>query len=309
MKATVLTGGVGGAKFVLGMKACGLVDDLAAIVNTGDDFRHMGLHVSPDIDTLLYALSGKDNKAQGWGRDGETWSFLDAVRSLGGPDWFRLGDGDLALHVLRSEKLANGLRLSQITAQFSAAWDVGVTVLPMSDDPVETFLATDEGELAFQHYFVERQCRPAVRRIWFEGAGRAKPAPGVIDALMTADAVFVAPSNPYLSIDPILSIDEIGMALRDTPAPVVVISPLVGGKAVKGPTAKLMAELGVPANNEAIAAHYAPFADAMLHDAGDDAPSALRTLATSTLMLDLEDRKRVAVAALRLAAIADRRPR
>ncbi len=307
MKATVLTGGVGGAKFILGMEACGRVEDLTAIVNTGDDFRHMGLHVSPDIDTLLYTLSDRDNKAQGWGREGETWSFLEAVRSLGGPDWFKLGDGDLALHVLRSQKLMNGLRLSQIVAQFAAAWDVGATVLPMSDDSVETFLDTDEGELAFQRYFVERQCKPAVRRIWFEGADRAKPAPGVIDAIMIADAVFVAPSNPYLSIDPILAIDEIAAALRETAAPVVVVSPLIGGKAVKGPTAKLMAELGVAASNEAIAAHYAPFADAMLHDAGDSAPSAMRTLATSTLMLDVEDKKRVAIAALRLASMVDRK--
>lgn len=302
MKVTVLTGGVGGAKLVLGLKACGRVEDLTAIVNTGDDFRHMGLHVSPDIDTLLYALSGKDNKAQGWGRESETWSFLDAVRSLHGPDWFKLGDGDLALHVLRSERLIHGVPLSQITAQFAAAWNVGAKILPMSDDAVATFLDTDAGKLAFQRYFVERQCKPVVRRIWFEGAAHAKPAPGVIDAVMDADAVFVAPSNPYLSIDPILSVGAIAAALRETAAPVVVVSPLIGGKAVKGPAAKLMAELGVPAGNDTIAAHYASFADAMLYDSGDSAPAMLASSATQTLMLTLDDKVRVANAALQLCA-------
>jgi LPPG:FO 2-phospho-L-lactate transferase len=302
VKATVLTGGVGGAKFVLGLKACGLVDELTAIVNTGDDFRHIGLHVSPDIDTLLYALSGKDNKEQGWGREGETWSFLDVVRSLGGPDWFRLGDGDLALHVLRSEKLAKGMHLSQITAAFAKAWDVGAMVLPMTDDTVATCLDTDEGQLAFQSYFVERQCKPVVRRVWFDGAKRAKAAPDVVDSILTADAVFLAPSNPYLSIDPILAIEEIASALRNTAAPVIAVSPLIGGNAIKGPTAKLMGELGFRAENETVAAHYAQFIDAMLYDVSDQPPRALPASVTATLMLTLEDKKRVATKALDLTA-------
>jgi len=308
MKIAVLTGGVGGAKFVLGLKACGRVDEMIAIVNTGDDFRHLGLHVSPDIDTLLYTLSGRDNKEQGWGRAGETWSFLEAVRSLGGPDWFRLGDGDLALHVLRTQALAEGRRLSDIAAGFARAWACGATVLPMSDEAVATYLDTDCGALEFQRYFVERRCQPAVRRIRFEGADRARAAPGVVDAILSADAVFLAPSNPYLSIDPILAVGEIAQVLRDTAAPVVAISPLVGGKAVKGPTAKLMAELGVTVDNDAIADHYANLIDGMLHDTSDRPPKSVPALATGTLMHDLEDKCRVAEAALDLAGRLDAEP-
>lgn len=301
MKVAVLTGGVGGAKFVLGLERCGLVEELVAIVNTGDDFRHLGLHVSPDIDTLLYTLSGKANAAQGWGREGESWNFLDALRSLGGPDWFRLGDGDLALHVLRSHRLAAGESLSAITADFARHWGIQTRILPMSDDPVATHLDTDEGPLEFQRYFVERQCQPVVRAIRFAGAETAKAAPGVVEAIHAADAVFLAPSNPYLSIDPVLAVAEIARALEETRAPVIAISPIVGGTAVKGPTAKLMAELGVAPDNDAIAAHYAPFLDAMLHDESDRAPAGLPAAATATLMHSLDDRIRVAEAAIALA--------
>jgi LPPG:FO 2-phospho-L-lactate transferase len=301
VKVAVLTGGVGGAKFVLGLERCGLVEELVAIVNTGDDFRHLGLHVSPDIDTLLYTLSGKANAAQGWGREGESWTFLDALRSLGGPDWFRLGDGDLALHVLRSHRLAAGESLSAITADFARQWGIETRVLPMSNDPVATHLDTDAGPLEFQRYFVERQCQPVVRAVRFAGADTAKAAPGVVEAIHGADAVFLAPSNPYLSIDPVLAVAEIARALKETRAPVIAISPIVGGTAVKGPTAKLMAELGVAPDNDAIAAHYAPLLDAMLHDESDRAPAGLPAAATATLMHSLDDRIRVAEAAIALA--------
>lgn len=301
MKVAVLTGGVGGAKFVLGLERCGLVDTLVAIVNTGDDFRHLGLHVSPDIDTLLYTLSGKSNIAQGWGRAEESWSFLEVLKSLGGPDWFRLGDGDLALHVLRSDRLAGSETLSAITADFARHWGITTTILPMSDDPVATHLDTEEGPLEFQRYFVARQCRPVARSIRFAGAGTARAAPGVVAAIRSADAVFLAPSNPYLSIDPILAVAEIARALEETSAPVIAISPIVGGTAVKGPTAKLMAELGVSPDNDAIAAHYAPLLDAMLHDESDHAPTGLPASATATLMLSLDDKIRVARAAIALA--------
>ena len=303
MKVAVLTGGVGGAKYVLGLERCGLVDDLVAIVNTGDDFRHLGLHISPDIDTLLYTLSGKANAAQGWGRANESWTFLDALKSLGGPDWFRLGDGDLALHVLRSERLARGESLSSVIADFARQWGISTTILPMSDDPVATHLDTDVGTLEFQRYFVERQCAPAVRSIRFDGAATARPAPGVVEAIRTADAVFLAPSNPYLSIDPLLAITEIARALAETNAPVIAISPIVGGTAVKGPTAKLMAELGVAPDNDTIAAHYAPLLDGMVHDESDEPPAYLPALATATLMHDMEDRIRVAQAAMALAGL------
>lgn len=301
MKVAVLTGGVGGAKFVLGLERCGLVDALVAIVNTGDDFRHLGLTISPDIDTLLYTLAGKANTAQGWGREGESWTFLEALRSLGGPDWFRLGDGDLALHILRSDRLTRGETLSAITADFADRWGIATTILPMSDESVATHLDTDEGSLEFQRYFVERQCRPAVSAVRFAGAETARAAPGVVQAILSADAVFLAPSNPYLSIDPILAVGEIARALEETKAPVIAISPIVGGTAVKGPTAKLMAELGVAPDNDAIAAHYAPLLDAMLHDDSDPAPAGLPASATATLMRDLGDRTRVARAAIALA--------
>ncbi len=301
MKAVVLTGGVGGAKFVLGLERCGLVDELTAIVNTGDDFRHVGLHVSPDIDTLLYTLSGKSNKTLGWGREGESWQFLDALKSLGGPDWFLLGDGDLALHVLRSDRLARGESLSAVTAQFAQAWSIPTRVLPMSDDSVATVVDTDEGELEFQRYFVERRCEPAVRAVRFVGADTATAASGVVDAILNADVVFIAPSNPYLSVDPILAVADIAQALRFTKAPVVAVSPIVGGQAVKGPTTKMMAELGVASTNEAIAAHYAGIIDALLHDDSDAAPANLPSQTTSTLMRSLEDKQRVATAAVQLA--------
>lgn len=301
MRVAVLTGGVGGAKLVLGLTLCREVSDLTAIVNTGDDFRHLGLHVSPDIDTLLYTLAGKANAAQGWGREGETWNFMAALRSLGGPGWFALGDGDLALHVLRSSRLAAGATLSAITAEFARAWGVASRILPMSDDPVATWLLTDEGELPFQNYFVERACRPAVSSLRFAGAAQAKPAPGVVAALAEAEAIFLAPSNPFLSIDPILAVPGIREALCRAAAPVIAISPLVGGKAVKGPTSKLIAELGLEASNSAIAAHYAGLLDGMVHDPSDPPPAGLAALAEPSLMATDADKARVARAALAFA--------
>ena len=301
MKVTVLTGGVGGAKLVLGLMHSARVSSLTAVVNTGDDFRHLGLAISPDIDTLLYTLSGKANAAQGWGREGETWSFMASLKSLGGPGWFNLGDGDLALHVWRSARLAEGATLSQVTAEAAQVWGIAPVILPMSDDPVATWLDTEQGALAFQHYFVEHQCRPVVRAIRFEGTAEARPAAGVVEAILRADVVIVAPSNPWLSVDPLLAVPGIAQALRDTLAPVVAVSPLVGGKAVKGPTSKLMAELGLTPDNAAIAAHYGSVIDAMLHDLSDAPPPDLPARAEATLMTTLADKVRVAEAALDLA--------
>lgn len=300
-RVVVLTGGVGGAKLVLGLTQVLPAASITAIVNTGDDFRHLGLHVSPDVDTLLYTLSGKANRAQGWGREGESWNFLAALRELGGEDWFALGDGDLALHVLRTHRLAAGERLSAITRDYAARFGIGVAILPMSDDPVATHLLTDAGDLEFQRYFVERRCAPRVERISFHGAEAARAAPGVAEAIAAADAILIAPSNPYLSVDPILSIAAIREALLAASAPIVAVSPIIGGQAVKGPTAKLMAELGVPADNAAIAAHYAGLIDGLVIDGADEAPSGLAVARTATLMHTLEDRARVAEAALALA--------
>ncbi len=301
MNVVVLTGGVGGAKLVLGLTQIVRGDDLTAIVNTGDDFRHLGLYVSPDIDTLLYTLADKSNKAQGWGREGESWSFMAALKELGGEDWFLLGDGDLALHVLRSARLAKGEALSSIVADFARSWGIGARVLPMSDDPVATWLDTDEGALEFQRYFVERRCAPKVSRVTFRGAESARAAPGVVEAIAKADAILIAPSNPYLSVDPLLAVADIKHALLTAKAPVVAVSPLIGGKAVKGPTAKLMDELRVPTTNAAIATHYGDLIDGLLIHEGDDAPPGIASAQTNTLMSTLEDRTRVARAALDLA--------
>lgn len=308
MKVAVLTGGVGGAKLVLGLGRVMPPADLTAIVNTGDDFRHLGLLVSPDVDTLLYTLADKANAAQGWGREGETWSFMAALRELGGEDWFQLGDHDLALHVLRSAQLAAGDTLSNITRRFARAWGIETAVLPMSDQPVATVLDTDAGTLAFQNYFVERRCAPAVRRITFDGAAVAQPAPGVAEAILGAEAVIIAPSNPFLSIDPILAVPGIASALERTTATLVAVSPIVGGQAVKGPTAKLMGELGLAVTNAEIARHYGPRLDGLLIHEDDDAPAgAVAVDRTDTMMRELSDKERVARAALGLAVRIRRR--
>jgi LPPG:FO 2-phospho-L-lactate transferase len=302
VKVTVLTGGVGGAKLVQGLAAVLPADQITAIVNTGDDCVHLGLPVSPDIDTLLYTLAGRFDLERGWGRTGETWSFMAALRELGGPGWFNLGDGDLALHVLRLDAFARGESLSEVTAAFARAFDLAATILPMSDDRVATVIDTDEGRLDFQDYFVARRCAPSVRGVSFAGAGDARPGPGVLDAIAGADRILIAPSNPWLSVDPILAVPGLRAALAAAPAPVVAVSPLIAGRAVKGPTAKLMGELGLPLTNASIADHYAGVIDGLLIDAGDGADGVPIPVArTATLMRSLDDRKRVARAALDLA--------
>lgn len=303
-RVTILTGGVGGAKLALGLCHAIPATDVTAIVNTGDDFTHLGLAISPDIDTLLYTLSGKANPVQGWGRADESWSFMEAVRSLGGEDWFALGDGDLALHVLRTQRLHRGDALSAIIADFAAAWQIPARILPMSDDAVATRVLTPEGELDFQHYFVRRRCVPAIQAIRFVGAQAARAAPGVIEALRDerSRAILIAPSNPFLSIDPILAIPSIRQALLQTRVPVVAVSPLVAADAVKGPTAKIMRELELEISAVTVARHYGDLLDGMLIDARDP-PTALDLphARADTLMKTLEDRIRVARAALELA--------
>jgi len=303
-RVVALTGGVGGAKLVLGLTQIMPPDQITTIVNTGDDFEHLGLWISPDIDTLLYTLSGKANPVLGWGREGESWSFMEAVKTLGGADWFQLGDGDLALHVLRSHALSQGRSLSNITRDFAQGWGIGVHVLPMSDRPVPTFVQTDEGELPFQDYFVRRRCEPVAQAVRFDGAEDALAAPGVVDAILSpaTEAIIIAPSNPYLSIDPILAIPQIRAALQQTRTPIVAVSPIVGGAAVKGPTAKLMGEMGVSVTPATVAAHYAGIIDAMLVDERDQPIDlAIPHAAADTLMNSTEDKARVARDALELA--------
>lgn len=299
----VLTGGVGGAKLVLGLQALMPAERLTAIVNTGDDFRHLGLHVSPDIDTLLYTLAGKANRTQGWGREGESWSFMAALRELRGEDWFALGDHDLALHVLRTTRLAHGDGLATITQDFARAWGIAIEVLPMSEQVVRTHVLTDVGDLEFQRYFVEHRCEPTVSAIRFEGAETAAPGPGVAEAISRAETIVIAPSNPFLSVDPLLAVPGIRDALERARAPVVAVSPIIGGKAIKGPTVKLMNEMGLAVSNDTIVRHYNGLIDGLLIDERDPAPVAIATAGTDTMMRTLEDKRRVAQAALDLAGV------
>jgi LPPG:FO 2-phospho-L-lactate transferase len=298
----VLTGGVGGAKLVLGLARLTPPENITVIVNTGDDFTHLGLFVSPDIDTLLYTLSDKANAVQGWGREDESWSFMAALKTLGGEDWFQLGDGDLALHVLRTQALAAGKSLSSVIAGFARGWGITTRILPMTDQKISTMLTTDVGEIALQDYFVARHCAPTVEKIRFEGARDAEPAPGVLEAIAAADVILLAPSNPFLSIDPILAVPGIASALAAASAPVVAISPLIGGHAVKGPTEKLMKEMLLEVTTRTIALHYAGLINGLVVDERD-APSdpGIAFTTADTLMHSLEDRIRVARAALKFA--------
>jgi len=294
-----LSGGIGGAKLALGLYRALPPGALTVIANTGDDFDHLGLSVSPDLDTLLYTLAGIDNPETGWGRRGETWTFMAVLESLGGDTWFKLGDGDLATHVERTRRLAAGERLSQITDDFRRRLGIAARLTPMSDDRVRTRLRTAEGWLDFQDYFVRRQCTPAVSEIVFAGAEAAQPHPDFLAALADQNLrmVVICPSNPFISIDPILSLPGVREALRACHAPVVAVSPIIGGKAVKGPTAKMMAELGLPVTAEAVARHYRDLLD---HYVVDDADTAaipdldLPLTATRTLMETLADREALA---------------
>ena len=270
-QVVALSGGVGGAKLAHGLLQALPADALSLILNTGDDFLHLGLHISPDVDTALYTLAGLANRQTGWGRQDETWSFMEALAQIGGETWFRLGDGDLATHVERSRRLLAGERLSTVAAAFAARLGIRARLLPMSDDPVRTRALTDEGAFDFQHYFVLLQCRPRIHAIDFAGAASARPTPEIIAALHAPglEAVVICPSNPYLSIDPILALPGVKRMLADTPAPVIAVAPIVGGQAIKGPTAKIMRELGVEPSAAAVAAHYADFLDGYVVDAAD----------------------------------------
>ncbi len=304
MSVVLLTGGVGGAKLALGLSHLVAPGDLTAIVNTGDDFVHLGLTVSPDVDTLTYTLAGLSDEVRGWGRTGETWNFMAALRALGGVDWFNLGDSDLATHVERSRRLAAGETLSVITADFAQTLGIATRIVPMSDQSVATRIATDEGELGFQQYFVGRHCEPRLLSLRFVGAETARPAPGALAALAdpALTAVLIAPSNPWLSIDPMLAVPGLAEAIRAAQVPVVAVTPLPGGRAVKGPTAKIMGELGLPTKAGAIADHYHGLIDALLLDEADrGADMALPHAFADTIMVSLEDRVRVARAALDLA--------
>lgn len=301
-----LAGGVGGAKLAHGLAMVLKPADLAIAVNTGDDFRHLGLHVSPDLDTVLYTLAGLNNKAQGWGLEGETWNFMAATERMGGETWFRLGDRDLATHVERTRRLDRET-LSAITEDLCRRLGVKHRVVPMSDDPVRTLVETDKGRLAFQDYFVRLRCAPKVRRLIFQGARQARPSAGLAAALQSdrLQAILVCPSNPFLSIDPILSVPGIKARLKNRRAPLVAVSPLIGGQAVKGPAAKIMGELGMPTTPAGIARHYRGLLDGLVIDRADETLAAelgrLPVLVTNTLMKSAADKQRLAAEVLKFA--------
>lgn len=274
-RVLALCGGVGGAKLALGLYRL-LGPALTLVVNTGDDFTHLGLRICPDLDTVTYTLADRVNPETGWGRADDSGRFMAAVTELGGEDWFFLGDRDLALHVERTRRLAAGESLSAVTAAVAAAFGIAARVLPMSDQPVATQVETAAGTLAFQHYFVRERCRPSVRALHYRGAAQAAPHPELLAALAdpALAAIVICPSNPWLSIDPLLALPGVRAALAAAPAPVVAVSPIVGGQALKGPTAKIMAELGLEVSARTIAAHYRDFLDCLLLDCSDGALAA-----------------------------------
>lgn len=302
MKCVALCGGVGGAKLALGLSHNVPGENLTLITNTGDDFTHLGLHISPDLDTVMYTLAGLANPEQGWGRAGESWAFMSALRKLGSEDWFQLGDLDLATHIERTRRLTAGEALSRITRDLFAVLGVAARVLPMSDDPVKTIIGTPGGRLAFQHYFVRDRCAPQVTGFSFEGADTARPAPGVLEALAAPDldCIVICPSNPFVSIDPILAVAGVREALRSAKAPIIAVSPIVGGQAIKGPTAKMMQELGMPLSAQAVARHYDGLLDGYIideTDAGllpDIVASGLACRTAQSVMRTLEDRVKLA---------------
>jgi|TARA_Y100000310_G_scaffold336689_1_gene421907 LPPG:FO 2-phospho-L-lactate transferase len=302
-RCLAISGGIGGAKLALGLSLLLQPDQLAVVANSGDDFEHMGLHISPDLDTVMYTLADLSDKEQGWGLAGESWNFLDALQSLGGETWFRLGDRDMATHVTRTRLLAEGKTLSQVTAYLCQRLGVQHALFPMTDDPVATMVRLPSGELlSFQHYFVRDRCEPVVAGFHFEGIETAKPSPPLLDSLRDPNmaAIVICPSNPFVSIDPVLAVPTLRRELSESHAPVVAVSPIVGGEAIKGPTAKMMDELGMPRTALAVAEHYEDLLDGYVLDTADrqlaQQVEALGVAATvtNTVMLSLDDRRQLA---------------
>lgn len=302
-KILALTGGVGGAKLALGLSQILDPTELLFAVNTGDDFEHLGLHISPDIDSLTYALAQQNNTETGWGRAGESWNFVETLGSLGGEDWFRLGDKDLALHTQRSQLLRRGATLTAATAAITQHMGIDHTVAPMSDDPVRTIVHSDQGDLAFQHYFVRERCEPKVTGFSFDGISQARLNPLIREWLASCDGVIICPSNPFVSVDPLLQLDGFGDALQSLP--VVAVSPIVGGIAIKGPAAKMMQELNMPASAVAVAQHYHGLLNGFVIDQ-DDADLVeqfnVPTISTPSVMVTLQDRINLAEACVNLLA-------
>jgi LPPG:FO 2-phospho-L-lactate transferase len=301
VNVAVLSGGVGGARFLRGV--VGVVDpgNVSILGNVADDIEVLGLRVSPDLDSILYTLTGLADEERGWGRAGETWQALDTVDQLGGESWFRLGDRDIGLHLVRTELLRHGVPLSEVTERIAHALGFEAQLLPATDDPLRTFIETPDGTFPFQTWFVERGHRDEVDAVHYAGSPEARPGPGVLAALAAADVILIAPSNPYVSIGPILAVSEIRAALERRTAPCVAVSPLIGGRAVKGPADRMLERLAGGTAPAHVASCYAGLIDALVIDEAD-APAELdadvRTVVTRTLMTDVEAARRLAAAAL-----------
>jgi LPPG:FO 2-phospho-L-lactate transferase len=299
MKVVVLAGGVGGAKLAHGLAMALPSEDLSIIVNTGDDFEYLGLNISPDLDTVCYTLANLANPKTGWGQMDESWITYQAVAALGGPDWFHVGDKDLATHLLRTTYLKQGQSLSQITEAFCQSWGIEQRVFPMSDDPVRTVVHTTQGDtLEFQEYFVHQACEPVVKSFEFIGIGSAKALPQTLECIYECDVVIIAPSNPWVSIDPILAVPGYIQALAKKP--VIAVSPLIGGKALKGPAAKMYRELGITPSASAVANHYREILSGFVLDHIDCSELEkferwrIIALVTDIIMKDNQDRIRLA---------------
>jgi LPPG:FO 2-phospho-L-lactate transferase len=310
VRVAVLTGGVGGARFLRGLVDAVDPAGVTAIVNVGDDVEVLGLSISPDLDSVLYALSGVADEERGWGRADETWNALATVETLGGESWFRLGDRDLGLHLVRTQALRSGAALSTVTARLTAALGLELVVLPATDETLRTWLDTPNGSFAFQEWFVARAHRDPVDRVRFEGAVEARPAPGVLDALHEADLILIAPSNPFVSIGPILAVERIRSALERRRVPCVAVSPLIRGQAVKGPAAAMLARLSGGTSAAHVAQCYTGLIDALVFDEADacDAEAVgelgVRPIVAQTLMRDAGARRRLAEATLDAVALA-----
>jgi LPPG:FO 2-phospho-L-lactate transferase len=309
-----LSGGVGGAKLALGLARVMPPEELVVVVNTGDDFEHLGLSISPDIDTVAYTLAGIANREVGWGRQDETWSFMETMEALGGETWFRLGDRDVALHVERTRRLKLGETLSAVTADLCRKLGIRSRVIPMSDEPVRTRLRTDEGWLDFQEYFVHRRCEPVVHELLFQGAGAARAHPEFLAALAdpALQAIVICPSNPFISVEPILAIPGVRQAMIDSPAPIIAVSPIIAGQAVKGPTAKMMKELGLDPSAGTVAQRYHDLLDGYVIDHADMSEVVsidARVTLAQTMMRTMEDREALARTVLDAAAVLRRRKR
>jgi LPPG:FO 2-phospho-L-lactate transferase len=300
MNLIALAGGVGGAKLADGLAKAAGAQQLTVIVNTADDFVLHGLHISPDVDTVMYALAGIANPETGWGIQGDTWENFGMLERYNNQPWFRLGDRDLATHLLRTEMMNEGATLSEVTRELAKRLKVETTIMPMSDDRVHTLVDTDQGPLPFQEYFVKHGWQPVVRALIYEGASEADPSPSMLRKIETADTIIICPSNPYLSIDPILALHGVHDVLLNATAPIIAVTPIVAGQALKGPAAKLMKELGIEPSAVAVARHYAEFINGFVLDERDAGlrpqieAMGMGVLVTDTIMNNADDRTRLA---------------